>query len=240
MATPAPKYKRILLKLSGESLMGDREHGVDPETTLRLASEIHDIYKLGVQIAIVVGGGNIFRGVKAAAKGMDRATADYMGMLATLINALALHDAFHHMNVPVRVMSAINAPQVAEPYIRQKGIRHMEKDRLIILAAGTGSPFFSTDSGAALRAVELGCEAILKATKVDGIYDKDPVQFPDAVKFDHITYDQAIKDKLNVMDMTAFAMCRDNHMPIVVFDFFTHGNLQKVVMGESLGTTVGI
>ncbi len=235
---PALSYKRILLKLGGESLMGKRTHGVDPIATLKIAQEIADIQAMGVEIAIVVGGGNIFRGLAAATKGMDRGTADYMGMLATLMNALALHDAFSKIHVPVRVQSAINAPQVAEPYIRQKAIRHMEKGRIVILASGVGSPYFTTDTAAALRAVEIGAEAILKATKVDGIYNKDPKKHANAVKYHKISYDAALKDKLRVMDMTAFAMCRDNHMPIVVFDFFTPGNLKKVVTGKKIGTVV--
>ncbi|OIP97485.1 UMP kinase [Candidatus Wirthbacteria bacterium CG2_30_54_11] len=235
---PELKYKRILLKLGGESLMGRRSHGVDPEATLRIAREISEIQAMGAEIAIVVGGGNIFRGMAAAAKGMDRGTADYMGMLATLMNALALHDAFSKIHVPVRVQSAINAPQVAEPYIRQKAIRHMEKGRIVILASGVGSPYFTTDTAAALRAVEIGAEAILKATKVDGIYTKDPKKHADAIKYHKVSYDQALKDKLRVMDMTAFAMCRDNHMPVIVFDFFTPGNLKKVVHGKKIGTVV--
>ncbi len=231
-------YTRILLKLSGESLMGAREHGVDPETTLALAREITAVHAMGVQIAIVVGGGNIFRGLKASAKGMDRATADYMGMLATLINALALQDAFQQLKVPVRVQSAINAPQVAEPYLRQKAIRHLEKNRIVILAGGTGSPFMTTDTAAALRAIELNCQVILKATKVDGVYDRDPIVHKDAIRYDEVSYDDAIKHKLAVMDMTAFAMCRDNHMPIVVFDFSIHDNLPSLVNGTKVGTLV--
>jgi len=231
-------YKRILLKLSGESLMGDREHGVDPEATVELAKEIGEIHTMGVEVAIVVGGGNIFRGIAAAAKGIDRATADYMGMLATLINALALHDAFNKLEIPVRVQSAINAPQVAEPFIRQKAIRHMQKGRIIILASGVGSPFFTTDTAAALRAVEIGAQAILKATKVDGVYNKDPKKHKDAKRFSEVSYDEAIREKLAVMDMTAFAMCRDNNIPIVIFDFFSRGNLKKVVLGKKIGTVV--
>jgi uridylate kinase len=232
------KYKRVLIKLSGESLLGPREHGVDPETAVAIAEEIKTIYDLGVQVAIVIGGGNIFRGVKASAKGMDRVTADYMGMLATLINALALQDSFEHVGIPARVQSAVNAPQVAEPYIRQKAIRHLEKGRILILASGVGSPYFTTDTGAALRAVEIKCEAILKATKVDGVYDKDPQQYPDAKRYDKVTYDVALRDKLDVMDMTAFALCRDNNLPIVVFDFFNRGNLEKAVKGKDIGTLV--
>jgi uridylate kinase len=238
LTTPTPTYKRILLKLSGESLMGDRDHGVDPTATLELAREIGEIHALGVEVAIVVGGGNIFRGIAAAAKGIDRSTADYMGMLATLINALALQDAFTKIGLGVRVQSAINAPQVAEPYIRQKAIRHMEKGRIVILASGVGSPFFTTDTAAALRGVEIDAEAILKATKVDGVYDKDPEKHADAERYTEISYDEALKKKLRVMDMTAFAMCRDNHLPIVVFDFFTQGNLKKVVLGQKIGTVV--
>lgn len=218
--------------------MGKRDHGVDPDATSQLAQEIAEIHASGVQVAIVVGGGNIFRGVAASAKGMDRATADYMGMLATLINSLALHDAFTKIDVPVRVQSAINAPQVAEPYIRQKAIRHMQKERIIILACGVGSPYFTTDTAAALRAVEIGAEAILKATKVDGIYDKDPAKHNDAKRFHKVTYDEALKQKLGVMDMTAFALCRDNSMPIIIFDMFQKGNLKKVVSGAQIGTLV--
>lgn len=236
--TPIPKYKRILLKLSGESLLGERDHGVDSAATRAIASEIGEVHRLGVQIAIVVGGGNIFRGLSAAAKGIDRATADYMGMLATLINALALHDAFNKAGVEVRVQSAINAPQVAEPFIRQKALRHMEKGRIIILASGVGSPFFTTDTAAALRAVEIGAGVILKATKVDGVYDKDPKEFGDAERYETVSYDEVISRNLRVMDMTAFAMCRDNHMPVVIFDFFKAGNLKKVIFGEDVGTLV--
>jgi len=232
------EFSRVLIKLSGEALMGKRSHGVDPVTTLAIARSIADIHNRGVQVALVVGGGNIFRGLAASAAGMDRGTADYMGMLATLINALALHDAFTKIHIPVRVQSAINAPQVAEPYIRQKAIRHMEKGRIIILACGVGSPYFTTDTAAALRAVEIGAQAILKATKVNGVYDKDPKKYKTAKRYDRISYDEALRKKLRVMDMTAFAMCRDNHMPIIIFDFFKKGNLQKVIAGENIGTCV--
>lgn len=233
------QYQRILLKISGEALLGNREHGVEPAAVLNIAKEIYGVQQdLGVQIALVVGGGNIFRGVKVAAKGMDRATADYMGMLATMMNGLALHDAFSKVGADVRLQSAINSPQIAEPYIRQKAIRHMQKGRIVILSAGTGSPYFTTDTTAALRAVELKADIILKGTKVDGIYDKDPNEHDDAVKYEQVSYDEALAKELRVMDMTAFAMCRDNDMPIVVFDFFQEGNLRRIIKGEDLGTLI--
>lgn len=238
MSTKSIEFKRILLKLSGEALLGSRDHGIDPSAALKIAKEIKAIQDLGIEIAIVVGGGNIFRGMKAAAKGMDRSTADYMGMLATIMNGMALHDAFTKIGVHARVQSALNAPQVAEPFIRKKAIRHMEKKRVVILSGGTGSPYFTTDTGAALRAVELKADVILKATKVDGIYDKDPLKYSDAIRFPTLSYDKAIEKRLEVMDMTAFTMCRDNKIPIIVFDFFATDNLLKVVKGQKVGTAI--
>ena len=234
----ANKYKRILLKLGGESLMGDREYGIDPKAALHVASEIKDARESGTEIAVVIGGGNIFRGISAAAKGIERSTADYMGMLATVMNAIALQDALEKIGVDTRVQTGLDMPAVAEPYIRRRAIRHMEKGRVVILSAGTGNPYFTTDTGAALRALELNCEVILKATKVDGVYDRDPLKYPTAKKYSHLSYMDALKNRLEVMDTSAFALCMDNNMPIVVFDFFTRGNSRRAVLGEEIGTTV--
>jgi uridylate kinase len=239
MGEPAPRFKRILLKLSGEALMGDSgAFGIDPETLERIASEVAEVRALGVEIAIVIGGGNIFRGVAGSARGMDRASADYMGMLATVMNALALQDALERTNVTTRVLSAIAMQELAEPYIRRRAMRHLEKGRVVIFAAGTGNPYFTTDTAASLRAMEIHAEVLLKATKVDGIYDKDPVKHKDAKRFHRLTYLEVLQQNLKVMDSTATALCRDNKLAIVVFDLHTRGNIRRVVDGESIGTLV--
>ncbi|MBK3333152.1 UMP kinase [Persephonella atlantica] len=232
------KYRRVLLKLSGEALMGDREYGIDPHFIDELAEEIKSVYEIGAEIAIVIGGGNIFRGVKGSSMGMDRATADYMGMLATVMNALALQDILEKKDVPTRVMSAIEMRQVAEPYIRRRAIRHLEKSRIVIFAAGTGSPFFTTDTTGALRAAEIRADVLLKATKVDGIYDKDPQKYPDAKLLKEISYLDAINKGLKVMDHTALTLCMENKLPIVVFNIKKKGNLMKILLGEKIGSTV--
>jgi uridylate kinase len=233
-----PSYRRILLKLSGEALMGDQAYGIDPAVATRIAQDIFEIQSLGVQTAIVIGGGNIFRGLAASAKGMDRVTADYMGMLATVINALALQDALEQHGVPTRVLTAIEMRAVAEPFIRRRAIRHLEKGRVVVFAAGTGNPYFTTDTAAALRAMEIKAEVILKATKVDGIYNADPVNNPDAVRFERISYLQVLQERLQVMDATAISLCMDNRLPIVVFNLKQPGNIRRVVMGDEVGTTV--
>jgi uridylate kinase len=231
-------FKRVLLKLGGESLLGDRDYGIDPKAALEVASEIKSVHDTGAQIAIVIGAGNLFRGVSAAANGIDRSTADYMGMLATVMNCLALQDALEKVGVDTRLQSGLEMPAVAEPYIRRRALRHMTKGRVVILAAGTGNPYFTTDTGAALRALELGCDVIMKATKVDGIYDKDPVKYPDAKKYQELAYMDALKERLEVMDTSAFALCMDNKLPIMVFNFFEKGNAKRAVMGETIGTIV--
>ena len=231
-------YKRILLKVSGEGLGGPGGQGIEADSLALYAEEIRSIHELGVQIAIVVGGGNIFRGVSVAARGMERASADYMGMLATVINALALQNSLETVGVYTRVMSAIEMQAVAEPYIRRRAIRHLEKGRVVILAAGTGNPFFTTDTAASLRAVEVGADAILKATKVDGVYDSDPVKNAEAKLYKKLCYMDVIKDRLQVMDTTAITMCMDNSVSIVVFNFMKAGNLKKVVLGHDVGTVV--
>jgi len=233
-----PVYRRVLLKFSGEALMGSQGFGIDQEVVERLAQEVAEVRSLGVQVALVVGGGNIFRGLRASAAGMDRATADYMGMLATVINSLALQDALERHGARTRVMSAITMQQVAEPYIRRRAIRHLEKGRIVIFAAGTGNPYFSTDTAAGLRAMEIGAEAILKGTKVDGVYDKDPVGHSDAQRFDEVSYIEVLKRDLKVMDSTAISLCRDNRLPIIVYDFTQPGNTLRVVCGENIGTKV--
>jgi uridylate kinase len=239
MPESEPSYRRILLKLSGEALMGDQAYGIDPAVATRIAQDILEIQAFGVQTAIVIGGGNIFRGLAASARGMDRSTADYMGMLATVINALALQDALEHSGVPTRVLTAIEMRAVAEPFIRRRAIRHLEKGRVVIFAAGTGNPYFTTDTAAALRAMEIKAEVILKATKVDGIYTDDPVTHPEAVKFDRISYLQVLQERLQVMDATAISLCMDNKLPIVVFNLKVPGNIRRVIMGdEAVGTTV--
>jgi uridylate kinase len=234
--SPEPSYKRVLLKMSGEMLAGTQVTGISPEVILRFAQEIKDVRDLGVEISVVIGGGNIFRGLAGASRGMDRAHADYMGMMATCINALALQDALESIGCFTRVMSAINMDQVAEPYIRRRAIRHMEKGRVVIFAAGTGNPYFSTDTAAALRAAEIHADVILKATKVDGVYDKDPAKEPDARRFDRLSYLEVLNRGLRVMDSTAVSLCMDNSLPIIVFDLNTPGNVVRVVCGESIGT----
>jgi len=237
-AEPPPLYNRILLKLSGEALMGDQQFGVDPAVATRIAQDIAEIQGMGVETAIVIGGGNIFRGLAASARGMDRATADYMGMLATVINALALQDALEQNNVLTRVVTAIEMRAVAEPFIRRRAIRHLEKKRVVIFAAGTGNPYFTTDTAAALRAMEIKAEVILKGTKVNGVYTADPMLDPHATKYPTISYLQVLERQLKVMDATAISLCMDNKLPIVVFDLREPGNIRRVVMGEPIGTTV--
>jgi uridylate kinase len=232
------RYKRILLKLSGEALQGAKPYGLDPKVIDGIAEELKEIKALGVQIAVVIGGGNIFRGLAAEQRGMDRATADYMGMLATVINGMALQDALERKGVFTRVQTAIAMAQVAEPFIRRRAIRHLEKERVVILVGGTGNPYFTTDTTAALRAVELGCEVILKATKVDGIYSDDPHKVKNAKRFEKIRYLDVLKKGLKVMDATAISLCMDNKLPILVFDLFKHGNIRRVVTGQKIGTTV--
>ncbi|MEY2333793.1 UMP kinase [Acidithiobacillus ferrianus] len=234
----APVYSRILLKLSGEALMGDGQYGVDREVVQRMAREIKDVSDAGVQVAIVIGGGNIFRGMAKAAEGMDRATADYMGMLATVMNALAIQDALEHLGLPTRVLSALHIEQVAEPYIRRRAIRHLEKGRVVIFGAGTGNPFFTTDTAASLRAVEINAEVVLKGTKVDGVYTDDPVTHPEAMRYRELSYNQVLEQGLQVMDATAITLCRDNDMPIIVFSMNKSGALMRVMLGEEEGTSV--
>jgi uridylate kinase len=236
--TKTPKYRRILLKLSGETLAGDKRFGLDPDTLQAIAQEIKTVVDLKVQVGVVVGGGNIFRGLEASAQGIERAVADYMGMLATVINSLALQDALEKAGIPTRVMSAITMNEVAEPYIRRRAIRHLEKGRVVVFGAGTGSPFFTTDTAAALRATEIGAEAILKGTKVDGIYDQDPVLHPQARKFDRLAYLEVIEKSLRVMDSTAVTMAMEQDIPIVVFRLLKPGNMKNVVLGLEVGTLV--
>ncbi|NJR64429.1 MAG: UMP kinase [Leptolyngbyaceae cyanobacterium CRU_2_3] len=231
-------YQRVLLKLSGEALMGDLAYGIDPAVVQSIAQEIKEIISEGVQAAIVVGGGNIFRGVKGAAAGMDRATADYIGMIATVMNAMTLQDSLEQIDIPTRVMTAIEMQEVAEPYIRRRAIRHLEKGRVVIFGAGSGNPFFTTDTTAALRAAEINAEVVFKATKVDGIYDADPQKNPTARRFKTLTYSHVISQDLKVMDTTAIALCKDNSIPIIVFDLSVSGNIRRAVMGESIGTIV--
>ena len=238
VAPPGARFGRILLKLSGEALQGDKGYGIDPRVIDDIARECAEVHALGVQVAIVIGGGNIFRGVAASTQGMDRASADYMGMLATVMNAIALQDALERHNVMTRVQSAITMQELCELYIRRRAIRHLEKGRVVIFAAGTGNPFFTTDTAAALRAMEIGADAILKATNVDGIYDKDPRKHKDAKMFDTISFHEALMRDLKVMDATAFSLCKDNRMPIFVFNLGVRGNIQKVVQGEKVGTLV--
>jgi uridylate kinase len=233
-------YKRILLKLSGEALMGDGAYGISQSVVSRIVAEVAEVSRLGVEIGIVIGGGNIFRGMAGAASGMDRATADYMGMMATIMNAMALGDAMRVAGVSARVQSALNVEQVVEPYIRNKAIRYLEEGKIVIFAAGTGNPFFTTDTAAALRGTEMEAEIVLKATKVDGIYNADPNKDPSATRFDKISFDEAISRNLQVMDATAFALCRDQRLPIKVFSIFKPGALMRVVMGENEGTLVHI
>ena len=235
---PGARYGRILLKLSGEALQGDASGGIDPKVIEQIAREVKDVHDMGVQVALVIGGGNIFRGLKASTQGMDRATADYMGMLATVLNSLAMQDALERMGVMTRVQSAIAMQELAEPYIRRRAIRHLEKDRVVIFAAGTGNPYFTTDTAASLRAMEVGADIILKATKVDGVYDKDPVKHKDAQMFEHLSYIEVLQRGLKVMDATAISLCMDNKLPICVFNMNVPGNVRRVVEGELVGTRV--
>lgn len=234
------KYKRILLKLSGEALMGNKQFGIDNTRLMQYATEIKSVAEAGVQIAIVIGGGNIFRGVQAEEGGMDRTQGDYMGMLATMINSMALQSALESIGLQTRLQSAISMKEVAEPFIKRRAVRHLEKGRIVIFGAGTGNPFFTTDSAGALRAIEIEADVILKGTRVDGIYDMDPEKNPEAVKYQQITFDEAYAKGLNVMDMTAFTLCKENKMDLVVFDMNQPGNLLKVVEGASIGTTVEV
>ena len=236
----SPVYKRVLLKLSGEALMGSQGYGVDPAVAARVAEEIKEVHGLGVELAIVIGGGNIFRGLSATAQGMDRVSGDLMGMLATVINAIALQDALEKISIFTRVVSAIEMREVAEPYIRRRAIRHLEKRRVVIFAAGTGNPYFSTDTAAALRAMEIKAEVILKATKVDGIYDADPVKVKTATMFTEIRYIDVLRQQLSVMDTTAISLCMDNSLPIIVFNLVHPGNIKRVLLGEKIGTTVKV
>jgi uridylate kinase len=238
MQNPKPIYRRILLKLSGEALMGEGSYGINPQVLMRISGEILEINRLGVQIGIVVGGGNLFRGAGLAEAGMERVTGDQMGMLATLMNALAFQDALERLGVFVRVMSAIRINEVCEDYIRRRAIRHMEKGRIVIFAAGTGNPFFTTDSAASLRAIEVNADIMLKATKVDGIYSADPAKVPDAERYERLTYDEALQRNLKVMDATAIVMCREHEMPLKVFNINHRGDLQRIVCGANIGTTV--
>jgi uridylate kinase len=233
-----PRYSRILLKLSGEALGGESGVSICPEAVQSMAEQVREVRELGVQVVIVIGGGNIFRGLPGSERGIERATGDYMGMLATIINSLALQDALEKIGVATRVQSAITMAQVAEPFIRRRAVRHLEKGRVVIFGGGTGNPYFSTDTAAALRANEIGAEVILKATKVDGIYDSDPKKNPNARRFSRISYLDALQQQLKVMDSTAFSLCMDNKMPIIVFDFFKPHNLKRVVLGEKVGTLV--
>jgi uridylate kinase len=234
----ATRFGRILLKLSGEALAGDKGFGVDTKTLQAFSTEIAEVLELGVQIALVIGGGNIFRGMSASEQGMDRASADYMGMLATVMNSLAVQDYLEKIGIQTRVQSAIDMKEVAEPYILRRALRHLEKGRIVIFAAGTGNPFFTTDTAAALRAMEVKCDCILKATKVDGVYDKDPLKHADAVKYETLTFSKALHDNLGVMDATAISLAMDNNLPIIVFNMLKPGNLKRVVLGEPVGTLV--
>jgi uridylate kinase len=233
-----PKYKRILLKLSGEAFMGDQSYGLDSKILTRIAKEVHEIVEAGVETAIVIGGGNIFRGISGAASGMDRASADYMGMLATVMNSLAFQDHLERLGTYTRVMSALRMDAIAEPYIRRRAIRHLEKGRVVIFAAGTGNPYFTTDTAASLRAMEIEADAVFKATRVDGVYDKDPLKHKNAVRYDKLTYIEVLQKGLQVMDATAISLCMDHGLPIVVFGMDQPGNIKRVVFGEPIGTVV--
>jgi uridylate kinase len=235
-----PVYKRILVKLSGEALLGKEDYGIDPAILKRIAAEIYEVMKMGVQVAVVLGGGNIFRGAGLARAGMDRVTGDHMGMLATVINALAMQDAIEGMGAHARVMSALRINEVCEDYIRRRAIRHLEKGRVVIFGAGTGNPFFTTDTAASLRAIEINAEVLLKATKVNGIYDADPVKNPAAKRYSRLTFDKVLADRLNVMDATAIVMCRENSLPLQVFNMFNAGDLIRIVQGEDVGTVVSV
>ena len=234
----SPFYKKILLKLSGEALMGDQEFGISSDVIASYAKQIKEIVDLGVEVSIVIGGGNIFRGISGAAQGVDRVTGDHMGMLATVINSLALQNSIEKLGVPTRVQTAIEMPKVAEPFIKRRAQRHLEKGRVVIFGAGTGNPYFTTDTAAALRAIEMETDVVIKATKVDGIYDKDPVKFADAKKYEKVTYNEVLAKDLKVMDATAISLCRENKLPIIVFNSLIEGNLKRVIMGENIGTTV--
>lgn len=236
--SPAPRYKRVLLKLSGEALGGESGYGIDPETVVDMAKQIREVRRLGVEMLIVVGGGNIFRGSFGSERGIERSTGDYMGMLATVINAMALQDTLEKEGVATRVQSAITMTQVAEPFIRRRAMRHLERGRVVIFAGGTGNPYFTTDTAASLRANEMGAEVILKATKVDGIYDRDPMKHADAKRYTRVSYSEALQKQLRVMDQTAFALCQENKMPIIVFDLFKKNNIKNVVLGKRVGTLV--
>jgi uridylate kinase len=237
-ATPTARYQRILVKLSGEALLGDEDYGIDPIMLKRIAGEIRDLSLMGVQVAVVLGGGNIFRGAGLARAGMDRVTADHMGMLATVMNALALQDALEGQGTYARVMSALRINEVCEDYIRRRAVRHLEKGRVVIFGAGTGNPFFTTDTAASLRAIEINAEILLKATKVNGVYDADPLKHPEARRYTHLTYDKVLSDRLDVMDATAIVMCRENNLPLQVFNMFHAGDLARIVRGENVGTVV--
>src|SRR5687768_8133820 len=232
------RIRRVMLKLSGEALCGDQGYGVDPSVIRELAGEVADVHALGAEVALVIGGGNIFRGLRGSAAGMDRSSADYMGMLATVINALAMQDTLEKLKIQTRVLSALEIRQVAEPYIRRRAVRHLEKGRLVIFAAGTGNPFFSTDTAAALRAMEIGAELLIKATKVEGVYDKDPVKHPNATMFTRLSYDRVLSQRLAVMDSTAITLCRDNQLPIRVCSLARRGNVKRLMLGEDIGTLV--
>jgi uridylate kinase len=236
--TGSTRYRRILLKLSGEALCGEDGYGIDTDILHSIASEVRDVHALGVEIALVIGGGNIFRGLRGSARGMERATADYMGMLATVMNALALQDALERLGTPTRVQTALEIRQLAEPYIRRRAVRHLEKGRIVIFGAGTGNPYFSTDTAAALRAMEIHAQVVCKATKVDGAYDKDPMKHPDAVMFKQLSYLEVIQRRIAVMDTTAITLCMENHLPIRVFNLFEKGNIRRVAQGDNIGTTV--
>ena len=238
-AAAQPVYQRVLLKLSGEAMMGDQEYGIDPRVVQTVAQEVREIRTLGVEVAIVIGGGNIYRGVAASAEGMDRTSADHMGMLATVINSLALQDALEKMGVFTRVLSAIEMNRIAEPYIRRRAVRHLEKGRVVIFAGGTGNPFFTTDTAAALRAMEVKSQVILKATKVDGVYDRDPLVNPKAKKFEKLSYIQVLNLGLRIMDATAISLCMENRLPIIVFNLAQRGNIKRVVLGRKIGTIIG-
>lgn len=238
MSDQSPVYKRVLLKLSGEALMGEGDYGIEPSVIGRIADEIKEVVNLGVQVGLVIGGGNIFRGAGLAASGIDRVTGDHMGMLATVLNALAMQDALEKKDVPARVMSALSIHQVCEDYIRRRALRHLEKGRVVMFAAGTGNPFFTTDSAASLRAIEIGADIVIKATKVDGVYSDDPVKNPDAERYARLTYDNVLEKKLMVMDATAVVLCRDHDMPLRIFSIYNSGDLVRLICGEDVGTVV--
>jgi len=234
-----PVFKRILLKLSGEALQGEQGYGICPSVLDSIAAQVKEVWELGVEVAIVIGGGNIFRGLKASSAGMDRVTADYMGMLATVMNAMALQDAFETAGIHTRVQSAIEMREIAEPYIKRRAMRHLQKGRVVIFGAGTGNPYFTTDTAASLRAMEINADIIMKATKVDGVYDSDPMENPTAVKYEKLDYIEVLQQNLNVMDSTAISLCRDNELPIMVFNLHESGNIKRAVVGEKIGTLVG-